>query len=1458
MGSNSTFLDSLCGPVSSFWRDLDDPAKGYDEIDFTLCFQGTIFLSLPCILFVLAFLFQILYYNKTNFRITINYKNVSKFLLVCLLTALSSAELLYSVLLLILLPNSIAPFQIYAPLIAAVSFLFCLFLIHYHRIRGIYTAGVFHVLWIALILYDVMRIRTYSLEIEGKQTSAPSSYYFYLSIGCVNLLFRSILLVITLLPDTIPDSWFKGIDKPIPEERATFLSQITWWWMNGLIWRGYRRALDRTDLWSLPRSELTATCAPAFRNIWENEYQARLKKSAKQLNLNADEDVLLGTIQATEKSPLIQSVPTDTNTQNSHKKNPLFINCVWIMIRAYWLPFLISAVLRLCNDTLLFVSPQLLKLMISFVQNTDEPYWHGIVYALLLISVSIIQSIFFHQHFDVVFRLGMNIRCSLISMIYRKSLRLSAEGKQKCATGEVVNLMSVDSQRFMDLTTFINYLWSAPYQAILSIIFLYFSIQYAVFSGLIVMVLLIPINSVLAAINRKIQAKQMELKDKRIKIMTEILNGIKVIKLYAWESPHTAEILSIREQEMRMLKYSAILSAISNFLFQTAPLVVSLVSFATYVLAGNELTAEVAFVALSLFSILRIPLGVLPWTISMVVECSVSVTRLNKFLNLEELDKNSVNWSPTSVNGQPAISLTNAVYSWQKSGQPILKNLNLKVPQGSLLSVIGQVGSGKTSFLMAMLGEMERQRGDARLQGSIAFVPQIAWMQNETLKNNILFGAPEDPHRYRDVLRACALESDIKILPTGDQTEIGEKGINLSGGQKQRVSLARAIYQDADVYFLDDTLSAVDAHVGQHIYQEVIGPNGLLKNKTRIFVTHNLNYVSDSDYIVMFDHGAISDEGSYDAIMNSNGHISQLIRQFVTTGKHDESPIEAAATKLPIGMEEEEREAKTDTNKGEKEGGIISEETVESGGVQLKVALAYVRSIGVVISVCILLAYVVSYIANGGTSLWLANWSNQYNTEQNTTRNSTNRTSVDVAFYLGIYAGLGFVQGSFTIVSSYLLAIGAIFASRYLHRILLLNVLRCPLSFFDKTPIGRILNRFSKDIYLIDETIPRSISSFLNAFFSIILVIFIVVYATPLFLTVIIPMAIFYFVVQRIYVCTSRQLKRLESISRSPIFSHFQESLSGASSIRAYKRQNDFILQNESQLDYNNEAYYPSLCANRWLGLRLEIVGHFVVFFAAIFAVVSRQLSITNAGLIGLSISYALSVTSVLNWLVRMTSELETNIVSVERVKEYAELETEASPVTTKVNLPADWPKQGVVQFNSYSVRYRKDLDPVIDKLDLEIKGGQKLAIVGRTGAGKSSLTLALFRILEADGGSIVIDGVNIADVGLDDLRSRVTIIPQDPVLFSGTLRSNLDPFGELISSIISFFNSLLTIRYHFYKEFDISFQSVNQITKKFSFTIIIVGVGFKPNMLLMFITYAGSIYPVKYLILTSKGHFSL
>ena len=1394
MASKSDFLCNYCQPVSRFWGPLDDVDRGYDEIDLSLCFQDTVLSAGVCLLFCLAAVLQMLYFRKTKFRIPLTIWNVSKEVLVCMHILIVAAELIFSIYEYIIEIDSVAIFQLVTPCIVGVALFLSLFVLQYHRKRGIYTSGLFHIFWLLLVIHDAINIRTYSLDVMGNRNNFTNAEFINkirLAFACTSLCVRLALLIITLFPDKIPDSWFKGIEKPIPEEKASFLSQLTWWWLNGIVWTGYKRALERTDLWSLNRVDTTAYCAPAFRENWEKAFKSKKESWAKQPAPKSS-DFLLGTIQTEEKVPLLQSVKAKKEASATKgNANPLFLNSLSILVKTYWLPFLICGLMKFMQDCLTFVSPLILKLLIGFVQNLSEPYWHGIVYAGILLAASILQSLILHQYFQKAFILGMNIRTALVNIIYRKSLKLSHESRQKSTIGEIVNLMSVDAQRFMDLMTYIHMIWSAPFQILLSVIFLYFAIKYAVFAGLVVMFLLIPIHLVIGSINRKLQKRQMELKDKRIKTITEILNGIKVIKLYAWEDPSRDEVLSIRNEEMKMLQYSAILGSVDAFIWMTSPLMVSLASFATYVLSGNPLTPESAFVALALFNILRFPISMLPFLVSLLVECSVSVTRMNKFLNLEDLDPQSVKWKRNpAVLGEAAIQLSNANFSWQKQSTPILQNISIRVDPSSLLSVIGQVGSGKSSFLMALLGEMEKQKGEARVQGTVAYVPQIAWMQNASLKDNILFGAPEQPDRYQDVLRACALETDIQILPTGDQTEIGEKGINLSGGQKQRVSLARAVYQDCDVYFLDDTLSAVDAHVGQHIYEEVIGPNGLLKNKTRIFVTHNLNYVSESDSIAMFQDGRIVEQGNYAAVMRDNGGIAQLINNFV----HHDNGVDAATEndevdeietlKSPEGVVKElggvDKKDDTEKAKSEKGGNLIDEEKADSGRVNMSVVFAYVKSVGLVLSVLILLALILTYAASGGTSIWLAYWSNQYTQGANGT-NATNVTSTDpeVGLYLGVYGGLGIVQGLFTFVSSFLFAFGAIFASRHLHKIILLNILRCPMSFFDTTPIGRIMNRFSKDIYYIDETIPSSIREFLWTFFTVVITIIIISYATPLFLTVVIPLLIFYLCVQRFYVASSRQLKRIESITRSPIYAHFQESLTGVCTIRGYKRQNDFILENERRVDHNQEVYYPSICANRWLAIRLEFAGHFVVFFAALFAVISRQLHITNAGLIGLSISYALNITLILNWLVRMTSELEANIVSVERVKEYAELKTEASAVTENINLPANWPQQGVVQFNQYSVRYRPDLDVVIDKLDLEVKGSQKLAVVGRTGAGKSSLTLALFRILEAAEGNIMIDGVNIADVGLSDLRSRLTIIPQDPVLFSGTIRSNLDPFSK-------------------------------------------------------------------------------
>ncbi|XP_053153950.1 ATP-binding cassette sub-family C member 3 isoform X2 [Hemicordylus capensis] len=709
---------------------------------------------------------------------------------------------------------------------------------------------------------------------------------------------------------------------------------------------------------------------------------------------------------------------------------------------------------------------------------------------------------------------------------------------------------------------------------------------------------------------------------------------------------------------------------------------------------------------------------------------------------------------------------------------------------------------------------MEKLDGEAAVKGSVAYVPQLAWIQNATLKDNILFGHLYHAQKYQTILEACALQQDLEMLPGGDQTEIGEKGINLSGGQRQRVSLARAVFSDADVYLLDDPLSAVDSHVAKHIFDKVVGPEGILKGKTRILVTHSITFLPQVDHIVVIVDGKISEMGSYQGLLQQNGSFAEFLRNYApdedveedeptivedeevllaedTLSNHtdlaDSEPVTNEVRKqflrqLSVISSDGECPSKMSTKrrmcdkkppelplpkKGPSEK-LIQAEAIETGRVKMTVFWQYVKAVGPLVSLFICFLYCAQNAASVGANVWLSDWTNQP---------LVNGTQQNVKMRVGVYAALGLLQGLIVLISSFTLAMGGIKAARSLHLGLLENKLHTPQSFYDTTPIGRIINRFSKDIYVIDEVIPPTILMFLGTFFNSASTMIVIIASTPFFAVVIVPLAILYFFAQRFYVATSRQLKRLESVSRSPIYSHFSETVTGASVIRAYRREKNFVCLNDMKVNSNQKSYYPGIVSNRWLGVRVEFVGNCIVFFAALFAVLGKDK--LNPGLVGLSVSYALQVTMALNWMVRMTSDLESNIVAVERVKEYSETEIEAPWIIEDKRPSEDWPTQGEVQFANYSVRYRKGLDLVLKELSLNVQGGEKVGIVGRTGAGKSSMTLCLFRILEAAEGEIKIDGLRISEIGLHDLRSKLTIIPQDPVLFSGTLRMNLDPFNK-------------------------------------------------------------------------------
>nr|XP_027217424.1 multidrug resistance-associated protein 1-like [Penaeus vannamei] len=1019
-----------------------------------------------------------------------------------------------------------------------------------------------------------------------------------------------------------------------------------------------------------------------------------------------------------------------------------------------------------------------------------------------------------------MFLAGLRIRTGVISAVYRKALRISSSARKESTVGEIVNLMSVDAQRFMDLTSYINMLWSAPLQIALALYFLWDLLGPSVLAGLAVMIVLIPVNGFIANKTKQFQISQMKNKDQRVKLMNEILNGIKVLKLYAWEPSFEEQVLGVRNLEIKVLKKSAYLNAGTSFIWTCTPFLVSLATFATYVQISPEniLDAKTAFVSISLFNLLRFPISMLPMIITSLVQANVSLTRLNKFLNADELDPDAVT---KDKNIKKPITIENGTFAWghdDEDGKPVLHNLDIEIEEGSLVAVVGSVGAGKSSLCSAILGEMEKQSGRVNVNGNIAYVAQQAWIQNATLEDNILFNNKKNEDRYFSCIRACALQSDLDMLPGGDQTEIGEKGINLSGGQKQRVSLARAVYSDADIYLLDDPLSAVDSHVGKHIFENVIGPEGILKGKTRILVTHGLTYLPKVEKIVVLKNGTITEQGSYKELIEKKGEFQEFLLQYLAEENEDEEDLEEledikmqlestlGKERLQRQISRTKRESESESighdGIGEHRGSIrhrskkisesektkpaiappqqveakagqklIEKEKAETGKVQLSVYGYYIRAIGIMSTCMTVVFYILSQACTVGSNVWLTAWSSESALQNETGQDPAVRDK-----YLGVYGALGIGQAIFICLGSVLIAGATVAASKLMHKRLLDNVMHSPMMFFDMTPIGRIVNRFSKDLDTIDVLLPSNLRAWVSCLIAVIATFVAIIYATPVFVVVMLPTMIIYYFVQVLYVSTSRQLKRIESVSRSPIYSHFQETIQGASTIRAFGRSHQFMLESEKKVDTNQVSSFPSVMANRWLAIRLEFIGNILTFFAALFAVLGRDT--ISGGLVGLSVSYALSVTQTLNWLVRMTSDVETNIVAVERIKEYTETTQEAEWEIPEKKPPEYWPEHGVVEFNKYSTRYREGLDLVVKDIDCKISGGEKIGIVGRTGAGKSSLTLALFRIIEAASGNITIDKIDISKIGLHDVRRRLTIIPQDPVLFSGTLRMNLDPFN--------------------------------------------------------------------------------
>lgn len=950
-----------------------------------------------------------------------------------------------------------------------------------------------------------------------------------------------------------------------------------------------------------------------------------------------------------------------------------------------------------------------------------------------------------------------------------------------------------------------------------------------------------PINTVVFSIVSKQRRKVLTYSDSRVKMMNEILSGIRIIKFYAWERPFGKEVGALRGKELAALTKLAYTSAIGfSLILMSAPLIQPILVFLTYVqIQSKPLDASTAFTTVALFNIMRFPFAFMPMGLLQYIQSRISLRRLERYLDLPELSEYVESNPPPDATDDDAnsrhgsISVTNGTFTWvDPDGKPIrdihevstkdktkkkkdqkstveqstepemkvsvhsqvsegtpkgpsitLQDISFQIEAGSLVAVVGIVGSGKSSLLAAILGELLPMQGSKVYiprpkeagAGFVSYCAQSPWVVNDTLRGNVLFGREYDEERYDKVVAASALIDDFVALPAGDMTEIGERGINLSGGQKARVSLARALYStETKVMLLDDPLSAVDAHVGEHIFSEAI--NGeLAQGITRVLVTHHVHLLDRCDTVIVMEGGRIKHLGKY----------ADLIDQGVTfAGAIDVSKAKGASeAKAAVEADSEiapEEKVTADGKAKLKQSGksLVKAEEREEGAVEGSAYIHYAKAGGLWVAALTFVVQGIGRACEVGSGFWLARWAQKsYEASKNGDPFSKGETN----FYVGIYAVFGLLGVLGLTFRSILIAAHRLKASKLIHDNLTERVLRAPVAFFDVTPTGRILNRFAADMDKVDLELTQSLSQGISTLFNVLGSVAAMIAATNgVFLGPLVPMGIAYHKIQRWFRRTSTELQRINSVANSPIFADFSQVLTGTSTIRAYGEEQRFFRQCNSSFDNMNASYMLLQLTNSWLGLRLDVLGGLMGAFIGGVAVGTKSTGFISAGWLGLALTYSIEVTSYLKFGVRMIATIEAQMNSVERILYYSnKIATEQSEFTEKDPAADAWPSKGEIEFRDVSMRYR-DGPLVLKKVSLNIRPGERVGVCGRTGSGKSSLMIALFRIseIEDDDGAIFIDGLNTSDIGTTTLRLNVSIIPQEPIIFSNTVRYNLDPFG--------------------------------------------------------------------------------
>ena len=1169
------------------------------------------------------------------------------------------------------------------------------------------------------------------------------------------------------------------------------------------------------------------------------------------------------------------------NEKSINPSNPK----LWrVLYRIYGTQLLGTSMIYFLESIIKISQSYFLGLLLSWLELQLFNNYDGYYYAAGL-SVAVCGQALLNQYkFFLGTRMGMQIRIGVAAAIYKKCLSLPAS--RLTSPGQIINMISNDVQKFEDASGFIYYIVVGPIEALLILFFIYQQIGLASLAAIGILLLLIPLQSVFARNFAALRRLSNNHRDNRIKSMSDMIIGVIVVKLYAWEIPFIEKIKELREKEMKTILSASILRAMNEAIFFASSSIVSVVTFVTFFFLGGKFSSSAVFSCLTYLQTTRMTMtNLFSKGLQFTSEAMVSLQRVENFFLIPNMDQGapkdlthlkelnhpnvmiaikngSFSWKPlpasvpgplkksdsalkssfdnikqssldsrqtlndstpkiTSSSSDILINKKPDEYIKPKPSSPkisvdlniVLKDINLSVRKGELVGICGPVGSGKTSLIHAVMNELECVSGAFALRSKrIGYASQNQWIQSGTIKDTILFGRDMKTEWFWEVVKACALDTDLEALPMRENTVIGERGFTLSGGQRARLALARAVYGDADIYLLDDPLSAVDTHVGKILFEQCI--RGLLRKKAVLLVTHLLQFVERCDRVYLIEDGRVTDSGTFDSIaslslssfalmmreystMESNldeflGELDEKLKEvseeslknlgLKNVSRHSEVSINDDAVtdkelrELRISLSKRFSLAKTQLSRdnsmpvirinNRRKSQFLNEDTVQ-GTISSRTYYRFVKSGSSVAGLCgLLVALIIGQGCSLFTDWWLSSWAAQSITDQ---KNFTNA-------FVFIILGCG------TLILAMLRSIWfftvCLKASRNIFDAMIDNVFRSPLQFFQKNPHGRIMNRLSKDVNVVDEMLPQTFFDFVQRSFMILSTLVIVAMVIPHALISLPLLSVLFLMLRKSYMKASRQMKRLEATTRSPVYSTLTSMLEGATLIRSFRSQERFTREFMELQNDNTRIYFSFICSGRWLGLRLDFMAaSFFALIAFLSILVYQPLGLT-ASKVGLLLSYILQLVGLLQWSVRQSAEVENLMVSTERLLEYSDLTPEGQKTAdSKVELPDAWPSAGHIQIKNMSLQYPGSSRFVLNGITIDIPAGTRIGIVGRTGAGKSSFIQALFRLFEATPeDAICVDGVFISKLKLKDLRSRLAIIPQEPFCFKGTLRFNLDP----------------------------------------------------------------------------------